>query len=73
MILKTWELRENEKLLEEAAASYITKRMIVMPKPNPGKLHITNQRVVFTDALTLFFDYPLNQVVSFSKGMGNLP
>lgn len=72
MILKTWELRENEKLLEEAAASYITKRMIVMPKPNPGKLHITNQRVVFTDALTLFFDYPLNQVVSFSKGMGNL-
>ncbi|WP_373164706.1 hypothetical protein [Agathobaculum sp. Marseille-P7918] len=72
MILKTWELRENEKLLEEAAASYITKRMIVMPKPNPGKLHITNQRVVFTDALTLFFDYPLDQVVSFSKGMGNL-
>ncbi len=72
MKLKPWELRENEKLLEEAAASYITKRMIVMPKPNPGKLHITNQRVVFTDALTLFFDYPLNQVVSFSKGMGGL-
>ena len=72
MKLKAWELRENEKLLGEAAASYITKHMIVMPKTNPGKLHITDQRVVFTDALTLFFDYPLDQVVSFSAGMGGL-
>lgn len=72
MKLKTWELLENEKLLEEAAASYITKRMIVLPKPNPGKLHITNQRVVFTDALSLFFDYPLDQVASFSAGVGVL-
>lgn len=72
MKLKAWELRENEKLLEEASASYITKRMGILPKPNPGKLHITNQRVVFTDALTLFFDYPLDQVVSFSAGMGGL-
>lgn len=72
MKLKAWKLRENEKLLGEAAASYITKHMIVVPKPNPGKLHITDQRVVFTDALTLFFDYPLDQVVSFSAGMGGL-
>ena len=72
MKLNKWELRANEKLLGEAAASYITKQMIVMPKPNPGKLHITDQRVVFTDALTLFFDYPLDQVVSFSAGMGSL-
>lgn len=28
MKLKAWELRENEKLLGEAAASYITKHMI---------------------------------------------
>ena len=45
---KIWELRENEKLLGEAAASYITKHMIVMPKPNPGKLHITDQRALAT-------------------------
>ena len=69
---KTWELQENEKLLEEAAASYVTKRMGVLPKPNPGKLHVTSKRVVFTDALTLFSDYPLDQVVSFSAGMGGL-
>lgn len=66
-----WTLQSSEQLLAEASASYITKRMVVMPKPNPGKLHITNQRVIFTDALTLFFDYPLDQIVSFSVGMAN--
>lgn len=72
MKLNKWELRASEKLLGEADASYITKQMVIMPKPNPGKLHITDQRVVFTDALTLFFDYPLEQVLSFTTGMGGL-
>lgn len=66
-----WNLHENEQMLEEASASYVTKRMGILPKPNPGKLHITNQRVIFTDALTLFFEYPLAQISSFSVGMAN--
>lgn len=74
MDFRAWELRENETLIEKADASYITKRMFVLPKPNPGKLYITNQRVLCTDPFTvhLHFEYPLNQIVSFSKGMGNL-
>ena len=66
-----WNLHENEQILEEASASYVTKRIGILPKPNPGKLHITNQRVIFTDALTLFFEYPLAQISSFSVGMAN--
>ena len=67
-----WQLRANEKLLGEAAASYITKQLAILPKANPGKLHVTDQRVVFTNAVTLFFDYPLDQVSSFSAGAGGL-
>lgn len=56
----------------EAAASYITKQLVIMPKTNHGKLHITDQWVVLTDTLTLFFGYLLDQVASFSAGMGGL-
>ena len=69
--LKVWELQPNEHLIKEADAYYITTRLGFLPKPNPGKLHVTDQRVLFTDLLTLFFDYPLNQILSFSVGMGN--
>lgn len=48
-----WELRENEKLLETADASYIKMILGVIPKPNPGKLHVTNQRVLCTEPLSL--------------------
>lgn len=71
MNLKAWELRENETLLGEASASYITKRLGFIPHGNPGKLHITDQRVVFTAGFSLFFDYPLSEILSFSTGMGN--
>lgn len=68
--LKVWELQPNEHIIKEADASYITTRLGFLPKPNPGKLHVTDQRVLFTDLLTLFFDYPLNQILSFSVGDG---
>lgn len=71
MNLKAWELRENETLLGEASASYITKRLGFIPHGNPGKLHITDQRMVFTAGFSLFFDYPLSEILSFSTGMGN--
>lgn len=71
MNLKAWELRANETLLEEASASYITKTFGFIPKGNPGKLHITDQRVVFTAGVSLFFDYPLSEILSFSAGVGN--
>lgn len=73
MKLNKWELQANEKLLGEAAASYITKQMIVMPKPKLGKLHIIDQRVVFTDALPIFFDSPLDQVFLFLREWAALP
>lgn len=71
--MKAWDLRADEHLLKEADASYITTRMGILPKPNPGKLHVTDQRVLFTDPLSvcLFFDYPLSQILSYSVGMGN--
>lgn len=74
MKMKAWELRENENLLESADASYIKLSMGFIPKPNPGKLHITNQRVLCTDPLSvcIHFEYPLDQIESFSSGMGNL-
>lgn len=71
MNLKAWELRANETLLGEASASYIMKRLGFIPKGNPGKLHITDQRVVFTAGFSLLFDYPLNEIISFSTGMGD--
>ena len=74
MNLKAWELRENETLLGSADASYIKMSMGIVPKPNPGKLHITNQRVLFTDpfSVVIHFEYLLDQIVSFSAGIGGI-
>ena len=69
-----WELRENEKLLGSADASYIKMILGIIPKPNPGKLHITDQRVLFTEPLSvgIHFEFPLDQIVSFSAGMSGI-
>ena len=40
------ELKNNEKLLGEQQASNI-KKFIIIPQANPGKLYVTNQRVIF--------------------------
>ena len=74
MKLKAWELRENETLLGAADASYIKMSLGIIPKPNPGKLHITNQRVLCTDPLLvcIHFELPLQQIASFSTGVGGL-
>lgn len=67
-----WTLAENETMLGEASASYITKRMGIFPKPNPGKLHITNQRVIHDDMLGVYFELPLSAIDSFSTSMGKI-
>lgn len=67
-----WKLAENEKMLGEANASYVTKRLGILPNPHPGKLHVTNQRVVHDDMLTVFFDLPLSQISSFSTAAGKI-
>ena len=74
MKLKAWELRENENLLESADASYIKMTLGIIPKPNPGNLHVTDQRVLCTDPFSVYihFEFPLDQITSFSAGVGGL-
>lgn len=67
-----WTLAENETMLGEASASYVTKRMGILPNPHPGKLHITNQRVIHDDMLTVYFELPLSAIDSFSAGMSKI-
>lgn len=66
------ELRPEEKLLAKEYASHITK-MLFFPQPNPGKLTVTNQRVIFGETrLRAEFEYELSDVNSFSLSGASL-
>lgn len=67
------ELKENEKLLGEKQASHI-KKFMFLPQANPGKLYVTNQRIVFKSTqgrLSSEFEEKLENVTSFKIGMAN--
>ena len=66
------ELRPDEKLLAKEAASHVTK-MLFLPQPNPGKLVITNQRVLFVESkVSAQFEYELSDIESFSLSGASL-
>lgn len=63
-------LQNGEQLLGEAQASHV-KKMLGIPQANPGKLYVTNQRVVFEPTqgrASSAFAYSLGDVESFSVG-----
>lgn len=65
-----FDLKENEKLLGEQQASYI-KTFLFLPQANPGKVYVTNQRVVFKATQgrsSSEFEYQLEEIDSFSVG-----
>lgn len=67
------ELKNNEKLLGEELASNI-KKFIFLPQANPGKLYITDQRIIFKSTqgrLSSEFEHNLDEIDSFSVGMAS--
>ncbi len=67
------ELQENEKLLGEQQASHI-KKFLFLPQANPGKLYVTDKRVVFKATqgrMSSEFEHNLEDIESFSVGMAN--
>jgi len=67
------DLQENEILLGEEQASHI-KKFLLFPQANPGKLYVTDKRVVFKATqgrMSSEFEYKLDEIESFSVGMAN--
>ena len=67
------ELKNNEKLLGEQQASNI-KKFIIIPQANPGKLYVTNQRVIFKSTqgkLSSEFEHNLDEIESFTVGIAS--
>ena len=67
------DLLENEKLLGEQQASHI-KKFLFMPQANPGKLYITDKRIVFKATqgrVSSEFENSLEDIESFSVGIAN--
>jgi len=67
------DLQENEILLGEEQASHI-KKFLFLPQANPGKLYVTDKRVVFKATqgrMSSEFEYTLDEIESFSVGMAN--
>ncbi len=63
-------LNLGEKLLGEQQASHI-KKFMFLPQANPGKLYVTNQRVIFKSTqgrLSAEFEHQLKEIASFSIG-----
>ncbi len=61
-------LLPDERLIADAMASNV-KKLLVFPQPNPGRLNITNKRVIFNESkLKAEFEYPLEEIKSFSVG-----
>ena len=66
-------LKENEKLIGEAQASHV-KKLLIFPQANPGKLYITDKRVVFeatTGRASSEFEHELDEIASFKVGAMN--
>ncbi len=73
MEMAKWNLRENEKLIAQAAASHVVKFMM-LPQANPGTLYVTNLRVAFVPSqgrASSAFEHEIGEVQSFSTGMAN--
>lgn len=67
------DLKENEKLIGEQQASHV-KKFMFLPQANPGKLYITDKRVVFKATqgrISSEFEYTLDEIESFSVGIAN--
>ncbi len=67
------ELQENEILLGEQQASHI-KKFLFLPQANPGKLYVTDKRVVFKATqgrMSSEFEHNLEDIEAFSVGMAN--
>lgn len=65
-----FQLNGSEKLLGEAQASHI-KTVMFLPQANPGKLYITDQRVVFEPTqgrMSSAFESAMGEIESFSVG-----
>lgn len=65
------DLKENEKIISEAQASNI-KKMLFIPQANPGKMYVTNMRIVFEPTqgrASSAFEHNLDEIESFSVGM----
>lgn len=66
-------LQANEILLGEQQASHV-KKFMLMPQANPGKLYVTNQRVIFKATqgrASSEFEFDLHDIESFSVGMAS--
>ena len=64
---------ENETLIGVQQASHVRK-FLLLPQANPGKLHVTNMRVVFKATqgrIDSEFELPLLDIAYFSVGMAN--
>ncbi len=67
------DLQENEKLLGEQQASHI-KKFLFLPQANPGKLYVTDKRVVFKATqgrMSSEFEHDIKDIESFSVGMAS--
>lgn len=67
------ELKNNEQLLGEQQASNV-KKFMFLPQANPGKLYVTNQRVIFKATqgrLSSEFEHNLDEIDSFSVGIAS--
>lgn len=63
-------LNLGENLFGEQQASHI-KKFLFLPQANPGKLYVTNQRVIFKSTqgrLSSEFEHQLSEIESFSVG-----
>ena len=67
------ELKENEKLVGEQQASHV-KKILFLPKANPGKLYVTNKRIVFKatqGSISSEFECTLEEIEAFSVGVAS--
>lgn len=67
------ELLEKEKLLGEQQASHV-KKFMFLPQANPGKLYVTDKRLVFKATQgrsSSEFEEKLEDVASFKVGVAS--
>ncbi len=67
------DLKDNEKLIGEQQASNV-KKFMFLPQANPGKLYVTDQRIVFKATqgrASSEFEHTLEEIDSFKTGVAN--
>ena len=66
-------LEKDEMIVAEAQAAHITM-VLMVPKPQPGILYITNRKIAFAPtqgSMYSKFEYLLGEIEAFSLGMLN--